>query len=67
MKNCGNCKHWQDIKKTQEVKYSYEIKKAVIYRVGICLLDNTYTTEKYLCIKLNCQGNVIPLNYEAKK
>jgi len=67
MKNCITCKYWQYIKKTQEVYYKWQLNTSVMRKVGICLLDDTYTTESYICTKLNNNGRVELLNYEEIK
>jgi hypothetical protein len=47
-KTCKNCRHWQDIHKTQEVQAG--TLPAVIFKTGLCT-DGSYTTEKYSCDK----------------
>ena len=67
MKTCISCKYWQYIKKTQEVYYKWQLNTSVMRNVGIFLLDDTYTTESYICTKLNNNGRVELLNYEEIK
>ncbi len=63
IKNCLTCKHWQWINKTQKV--NYRLLNNVSRAVGVCLVDNSYTTEDYLCTKLNNKGRIEPKNYEV--